>query len=65
MKIESRVILSKEDLETINNAFEILEDFHANSIRVSDPLELLRTNAQIAYQAIDNFLLEYSEQYEK
>lgn len=65
MKIESRVILSKEDLETINNAFEILEDFHANSIRVSDPLELLRMNAQTAYQAIDNFLLEYSEQYEK
>ena len=65
MKIESRVILTKEELETINNAWEILTDFRDESIRVSDPLENLRTTAEQASNAVDMFLCAYSEIYEK
>ena len=63
MKIESRVILSKEDLETISSAWEVLCDFHAESVRVSDPSENLRTTAEQAYNAIDAFLGAYEEVY--
>ena len=64
MKIESRVILSKEELETISNAWEILCDFHAEIIRVSDPMENLRTTAEQAYNSIDTFLGAYEDVYE-
>lgn len=64
MQIESRVILSKEDLETISNAWEILCDFYAESIRVSDPMENLRTAALQAHNSIDTFLGAYEDVYE-
>ena len=64
MKIESRVILSKEDLETISKAWEILCDFHSESIRVLDPMENLRTAAEEAYHSIDIFLGAYEDVYE-
>ena len=65
MKIESRVILSQENLETIIQAEELLWDFHAESVRVSDPLENLRTTAKQAYDAVEIFLSAYSEIYEE
>ena len=64
MKIESRVILSKEDLETLSGAWEILCDFYADSVRVSDPMENLRTAAEQAYNSIDTFLSAYEDVYE-
>ena len=64
MKIESCVILSKEDLETLSRAWIILCDFHAESIRVSDPKENLRTTAKQAYDSLDVFLGAYDNAYE-
>lgn len=64
MKIESRVVLSKEDIETLSNAWEIFCDFHAESIRVSDPIENLRTLAEKAYNSIATFLDAYENAYE-
>lgn len=64
MKIESRVILSKEELETINKAYEILYDYTAESIRVEDSQDGLRDKARDAYNYIDCFLCEYADVYE-
>ena len=64
MKIESCVILNKEDLETLSKAWEILCDFHAESARVSDPMENLRTTAKQAYDSLDVFLGAYENVYE-
>ena len=65
MKIESRVLLTEQELATINSALEILGDFSANGIRVDDPKEDLREEASKAYDAIDSFLCEYSQEYEE
>lgn len=59
MKIKSVVCLSTEELKTLNEAFEILENYHAESTRVHDPNVNLCLDAQTIYQAIDNFLLGY------
>ena len=64
MKIESRVVLSKEELEVINKAYEILCDYTAESIRVADSQVGLKDKAQDAYNYIDYFLCEYAEVYE-
>ena len=64
MKIESRIVLSREELEIINKAYEILCDFTAESIRVKDRQTELKDKAQNAYNYIDDFLCEYADIYE-
>ena len=65
MKVESVVYLTKEELDTIQNAYDILESYHSKSITVNDPHMNIRLDAQTAYEAIDTFLCSYSEEFEK
>ena len=64
MKIEKRVILSEEELEAINKAFEILEDYRINLERVNDPNDEIKETASDACNRIDVFLCAYAEVYE-
>lgn len=64
MKIESRVTLSREELETINSAWEILSDYYAECVRVGDPDTTLRDNANQAAASVDNFICEYADKNE-
>lgn len=65
MKVEKRVILTQEELDAINRAWEILENYHAESIRVDDSQVDIRDKAHDAYEYIDLFLLAYSNVYEE
>lgn len=64
MKIESRVILTEEELATLNQAYEILQAYVAESIRVDDSQIGLHDKARDAYEYVDNFLCEYADIYE-
>lgn len=65
MKVESVVYLAKEELDAIQTAYDVLESYHSKSITVDDPHINIRLDAQTAYEAIDAFLCNYSEEFEK
>ena len=64
MKIEKRVILTKEELAIINRAYGILSDYVAECVRVDDSQIGLKDKAQDACACVDDFLCEYAEVYE-
>lgn len=64
MRIESKVTLTREELETIAQAWEILSDYYAECVRVSDPDTTLRAYASQASASIDTFICEYEDKYE-
>lgn len=58
------IMLSQEEKETLQNAFDILESYFSECIRHGSTRTKLMEKTHIAYSQLDSFLLEYEDIYE-
>lgn len=58
------VMLSEEEKDTLQDAFDILETYFAECITHESTRTKLMEKAHNAYSQLDNFLLEYEDIYE-
>ena len=63
MRIETRVILTNEELATIKEAFHILDDFRLKGSKVNDPMQIIHSHADSACSDLDEFIYYYEEEY--
>lgn len=65
MKVKSVIYLTKEELDKINDAFNILEEYHEALFSNKNTDEDLREIVSETTSAIDIFLCAYAERYEE
>lgn len=64
MKVQSVITLTREELDKINDVFNILEEYHEALFNNKNSDEDLREIVSETASAIDIFLCAYAERYE-